>query len=159
MLNDIGPDNEAGSARIANEAGKAPDSFASYAAAVDYLRATTGAASRMSEAAVLERARYTFREREDGRWIPKNDPEFLRQRASGRAPQLGHLWKVLETLPCPALVIWGTASDVLCETQARKIVRTLPNGTLVPVQGVGHTPTLDEPEVVKALEQFLGGSR
>jgi len=159
MLNDIGPDNEAGSDRIAKEAGKTPDSFASFAAAVDYLRATTGAAARMSEEAVLRRARYTFREREDGRWMFKNDPEIMRQRASGAAPQLGHLWKVLETLPCPALLVWGTASDVLCEAQARKVVRTLPNGTLAPVPGVGHTPTLDEPEAVKALEQFLGGSR
>lgn len=159
MLNDIGPDNEAGSERIAKEAGKAPDLFASYDAAVDYLRATTGAASRMSEEAVLQRASYTFREREDGRWVAKNDPEFLRQRSSGRAPQLGHLWKVIETLPCPGLLLWGTASDVLSESQARKIVRTLPNGTLAPVPGVGHTPTLDEPEAVMALEQFLGGAR
>ncbi len=159
MLNDIGPDNEAGSDRIAKETGKAPDSFESFDAAVDYLRETAGAAARMSEEAVLQRARYTFREREDGRWIAKNDPEFLRQRASGKAPELGHLWKVLETLPCPALLVWGTASDVLCEAQARKIVRTLPNGTLAAVPGVGHTPTLDEPEAVRALEQFLGGAR
>ncbi len=159
ILNDIGPDNEAGSERITNEAGKAPDSFDTFDAALDYLRATAGAAARMSEEAVLRRARYTFRKREDGRWIAKNDPEFLRQRTSGGTPQLGHLWKVLETLRCPALLLWGTASDVLSETQARKIVRALPNGTLTPVPEVGHTPTLDEPEAVMALEQFLGGAR
>ena len=158
ILNDIGPDSEAGSERITQEAGKAPDSFESFDTAVDYLRATAGAAARMSEEAVLQRARYTFRQREDGRWVAKNDPEFLRQRSSGGTPQLGHLWKVLETMPCPALLLWGTVSDVLSEGQARKIVQTLPNGILAPVPGVGHTPTLDEPEAVVALEQFLGGA-
>jgi pimeloyl-ACP methyl ester carboxylesterase len=159
ILNDIGPDNEAGSDRITREAGESPESFPSFESAVDYLRATTGASARMSEGAVRERARYSFRERADGRWIAKNDPEFLRQRSAGRSPgSTSGLWEVLEALPCPTLLLWGTVSDVLSEEQARKIVQTLSNGTLAPVPGVGHTPTLDEPAAVEALERFLGES-
>jgi len=66
---------------------------------------------------------------------------------------------VLETLSCPTLLVWGTASDVLSEAQARRIVRTLPNGTLAPVPGIGHPPTLDEPEAVASLERRLGEVR
>lgn len=47
---------------------------------------------------------------------------------------------------------------VLSESQARRVVRTLANGTLAPVSGAGHAPTLDEPEAVMALEQFLGAA-
>jgi esterase len=156
ILNDIGPDGEAGSDRITREAGKAPDSFESYDAAVGYLRETAGVASRMSEEALQERARHTFKQRDDGRWIAKNDPEFLRQRAAaGTAHDPAVMWRALETLPCPGLVLWGTVSDVLSEGQARKIVQTMRNGTLAPVPDVGHTPTLDEPAAVEALEKFL----
>ena len=157
ILNDIGPDGEAGSDRITREAGKAPDSFESYDEAVGYLRDTAGAASRMSEEALQERAKHTFKQRDDGRWIAKNDPEFLRQRAAaGTAHDPAVLWKALAELPCPALLLRGTVSDVLSEAQAQKIVQTLRNGTLAHVPDVGHTPTLDEPESVQALEKFLG---
>ncbi len=157
ILNDIGPDGEAGSDRITREAGKAPDSFESYEEAVGYLRDTAGAASRMSEEALQERAKHTFKQRDDGRWIAKNDPEFLRQRAAaGTAHDPAVLWKALAELPCPALLLRGTVSDVLSEAQAQKIVQTLRNGTLAHVPDVGHTPTLDEPESVEALEKFLG---
>jgi pimeloyl-ACP methyl ester carboxylesterase len=157
ILNDIGPDGEAGSDRITREAGKAPDSFETYDAAVNYLRETAGVASRMSEEALQERARYTFKQREDGRWIGKNDPEFLRQRAAaGTAHDATAMWRALEALTCPGLVLWGTVSDVLSERQANKIVQTLRDGTLAPVPGVGHTPTLEEPAAVEALEKFLG---
>ena len=36
------------------------------------------------------------------------------------------------------------------------MVEALPKGQLVAVPGVGHAPTLMEPTVLKALEQFLG---
>jgi pimeloyl-ACP methyl ester carboxylesterase len=157
ILNDIGPDGEAGSDRITREAGKAPDTFESYDAAVEYLRSTTGVASRMSEEALQERARHTFKQRDDGRWIAKADPEFLRQRsAAGTAHDPAVLWKALEELSCPTLLLRGTVSDVLSEAQAQKIVQTLRHGTLAHVPDVGHTPTLEEPAAVEALEKFLG---
>ena len=58
-------------------------------------------------------------------------------------------------MPCPALVIWGTDSDVLSEAQAKRMVEALPKGELVAVPGVGHAPTLVEPAVLAALDRFL----
>ena len=60
-------------------------------------------------------------------------------------------------MTCPTLVVWGTDSDVLSESQARRMTQTLPKGQLVAVPGVGHAPTLVEPVVLAALERFLGG--
>jgi pimeloyl-ACP methyl ester carboxylesterase len=53
------------------------------------------------------------------------------------------------------LVVWGTDSDVLLEAQARRMAETLPRGELVAVPGVGHAPTLVEPESLSALERLL----
>ena len=61
-------------------------------------------------------------------------------------------------MTCPALVVWGSDSDVLSEAQARRMAETLPKGELVTVPGVGHAPTLVEPVVVAALERFLGSA-
>jgi pimeloyl-ACP methyl ester carboxylesterase len=53
------------------------------------------------------------------------------------------------------MVIWGTESDVLSETQARRMVKTLPRGELLVVPGVAHAPSLVEPVVLSALDRFL----
>jgi pimeloyl-ACP methyl ester carboxylesterase len=53
------------------------------------------------------------------------------------------------------LVVWGTESDVLSKAQARRMVGALPHGELVEVSGVGHAPTLVEPQSLEALERLL----
>jgi pimeloyl-ACP methyl ester carboxylesterase len=53
------------------------------------------------------------------------------------------------------LVVWGTDSDVLLEAQAQRMTETLPRGELVAVPGVGHAPTLVEPESLAAIERLL----
>ena len=62
---------------------------------------------------------------------------------------------MLETLPCPAQVVWGTDSDVLSEAQAKRMVAALPKGELVSVPGIGHAPTLVEAPVLTALDRLL----
>jgi pimeloyl-ACP methyl ester carboxylesterase len=52
--------------------------------------------------------------------------------------------------------VWGTASDVLSETQARTMVQVLPRGELVVAPGVAHAPTLVEPLVLTAIDRLLG---
>jgi pimeloyl-ACP methyl ester carboxylesterase len=74
---------------------------------------------------------------------------------AGGTPNYKRYWDVLKNLQVPTLLIWGTASDVLSEAQAKRIVETLPQGQLVSVTGVGHAPTLNEPEAVAGLERFL----
>jgi pimeloyl-ACP methyl ester carboxylesterase len=86
------------------------------------------------------------------------DPEYVRQRVRSGAPRRPALWPALARVTCPALVVWGSDSDVLSEAQARRMAETLPKGELVTVPGVGHAPTLVEPVVVAALERFLGSA-
>jgi pimeloyl-ACP methyl ester carboxylesterase len=154
-LNDIGPEIEAGSSRITGMVGSRPADFASLEEAMEYRRQTSPITAARPLEDQEETARGVLRERSDGRWAWKMDPAYIEQRIARGAPVRPPLWPALETLPCPTLVIWGTDSDVLSETQAKRMVAALPRGELVAVPGVGHAPTLVEPAVTTALDRLL----
>ncbi len=155
VINDIGPDNEAGSDRITREAAATPEDFASLEAVLAYRRQTVPALASLPQEEQTELALTLFRQDARGRWVFKSDPEFLRQRAANGAGGLPELWAVLGRLSCPTLLVWGTASDVLSQEQAQRVVKTLPAGQLVGIPGVGHAPNLTEPEFLAAARQFL----
>jgi len=154
VINDVGPEIEAGSTRITSTVGARPASFASldeakaYRADISPILAARPAEDQHELAlGVLKEA--------GGRWVWKMDPAYIEQRVARGAPVRPDLWPALKALPCPTQVIWGTTSDVLGEAQARRMVETLPRGELVRVPGIGHAPTLVEPECVAALERLL----
>jgi pimeloyl-ACP methyl ester carboxylesterase len=155
VLNDIGPDVEAGSGRITGLVGSRPADFTSLEEAMQYRREISPitAARRLEDQE--ETARGVLRQRPDGRWAWKMDPAYIEQRVKRGAPARPALWPTLETLPCPTQIIWGTDSDVLSEAQAKRMAAALPNGELVSVPGVGHAPTLVEPPVLVALDRLL----
>jgi pimeloyl-ACP methyl ester carboxylesterase len=154
-LNDIGPEVEAGSGRITGLVRARPADFASLEEAMEYRRQTSPITAARPLEDQEETARGVLRERPDGRWAWKMDPAYIAQRIAQGAPVRPPLWPVLETLPCPTQVIWGTDSDVLSEAQAKRMVEALPKGELVAVRGVGHAPTLVEPAAIAALERLL----
>jgi esterase len=155
VLNDIGPDVEAGSGRITNTVGSRPDDFASLDAAMEYRRQSSPIIAGRPLEDQRETALGVLRQRPDGRWGWKMDPAYIAQRVARGGPKRPNSWPVLAALACPTLLIWGTDSDVLSKAQAGRIVETLPRGELVAVPGVGHAPTLIEPVALAALERFL----
>lgn len=156
VINDIGPDVEEGTQRITQTVGSRPEEFATLEAAMAYRREVSPVTATRPMSDQREVALGVLRQRADGRWVWKMDPAYIRQRVQHGAPPRPALWPVLESLPCPTLVVWGTDSDVLLESQARRMVDVLPRGELVKVPGVAHAPTLVEPVVLAALERFLG---
>jgi pimeloyl-ACP methyl ester carboxylesterase len=155
VVNDIGPDAETGSQRITETVGSRPEEFATLDEAMAYRRQVSPITAGRREEDQRELALGVLRQRADGRWIWKMDPAYITQRVQHGAPRRPALWPVLQQLPCPTLVVWGTDSDVLSEAQARRMVATLPKGQLVAVPGVAHAPTLMEPAALSALEHFL----
>lgn len=155
VVNDIGPDAEAGSQRITQTVGSRPDSFATLDEAMAYRRHVSPITAGRPQEDQRELALGVLRQRADGGWVWKIDPTYIRQRVEHGPPPRPALWPVLRHLPCPTLVVWGTDSDVLSEEQARRMVDTLPKGELAAVPGVGHAPTLVEPVALAALERFL----
>ena len=66
------------------------------------------------------------------------------------------MWRALETLKAvPALIVRGARSDVLAPATAERMVTLLDDVELVTVPDVGHTPTLDEPAAVAAIDRLL----
>jgi pimeloyl-ACP methyl ester carboxylesterase len=159
VINDIGPDVEAGSQRITGLVGSRPDEFATLEEAMAYRREVSPIVAGRGAEDQRELALGVLRRRPDGRWMWKMDPAYIEQRVKRGAPARPPLWPALQALPCPALVVWGKESDVLSEAQARRMVDVLPRGELVNVPGIGHAPTLVEPVVLAALDRFLGTLR
>jgi pimeloyl-ACP methyl ester carboxylesterase len=159
VINDIGPDVEAGSQRITGLVGSRPDEFATLEEAMAYRREVSPIVAGRGAEDQRELALGVLRRRPDGRWMWKMDPAYIEQRVKRGAPARPPLWPALQALPCPTLVVWGKESDVLSEAQARRMVEVLLRGELVQVPGVGHAPTLVEPVVLAALDRFLGNLR
>jgi pimeloyl-ACP methyl ester carboxylesterase len=156
VINDIGPDAEAGTQRITQMVGSRPDEFATLEEAMAYRRSASPILAARSPEDQHELALGVLRQRADDKWRWKMDPAYIRQRVEHGPPVRPPLWPALQALPCPTLVVWGSDSDVLSEAQAKRMVDTLPRGELVAVPGIGHAPTLVEPVVLAALDRFLG---
>ena len=158
VLNDIGPDVEDGSKRITSMVGSRPEKFATLEDAIAWRRQASPVTASRSAEDQRELALGVLRRDAAGAWIWKMDPAYIQQRVQQGPPRRPDLWPVLAKVPCPTLVVWGTASDVLSEAQAKRMVQVLPHGELVSVPGVAHAPTLVEPVVFGALERLLGRS-
>jgi pimeloyl-ACP methyl ester carboxylesterase len=66
------------------------------------------------------------------------------------------LWPALENLAGkPVLLLRGALSDLLSPATLDEMVARLPGAEAVTLDGVGHAPTLDEPEAVAAIERLL----
>src|ERR1700730_939603 len=156
VINDIGPEAEAGTQRITEMVGSRPDEFATLEDAMAYRRAVSPITAGRSAEDQRELALGVLRQRPDSRWGWRMDPAHIEQRVRHGAPARPPLWPALQALPCPTMVVWGEESDVLSEAQVLRMVDVLPRGELVRVPGIGHAPTLVEPMVLAALDRFLG---
>ncbi|HEX8400264.1 MAG TPA: alpha/beta hydrolase [Allosphingosinicella sp.] len=66
------------------------------------------------------------------------------------------LWRAFEGLrDIPALAVRGELSDLLSPATIDRMTEAVPGLEVVTVPGVGHAPTLDEPEAIAATEQLL----
>lgn len=58
-------------------------------------------------------------------------------------------------LRCPALFVWGLDDPYISEPIGRAYASALPNATFEGVDGAGHWPWMDRPELVDRLNSFL----
>jgi len=66
------------------------------------------------------------------------------------------LWQAFDGLDgVPSLVVHGELSDLLTADTVAKMKAANPALESVTVPGVGHAPTLDEPEAVEAIDRLL----
>ena len=76
--------------------------------------------------------------------------------ADGPAPAPDLMWSLYDALASrPLLVLRGAHSDILSPEVAARMAARAPGAELLTVAGVGHAPTLDEPEAVAAIARLL----
>jgi pimeloyl-ACP methyl ester carboxylesterase len=119
-------------------------------------RQARAANPRPSDEDLRHRISHGLMQRPDGRWTFRFDPA-LRSRdnpITRQDPAVG--WSRLPTITCPTLLIRGEASDVLSVETAERMVREMPNCTLVTVKDSGHSVPLDNPAgFLEAARPFL----
>ena len=157
ILNDVGPAvDPRGIARIQSYAGKAPP-VRSWQDAADYARAINGTALPGLAAGDWERmARRMFRDEPDG---PVLDYDPAIATAPGGKVKTSSLvaWLALRRLAkrAPTLLLRGERSDILSAEIAERMQRRAPALRIAVVPGVGHAPTLTEPEALAAIRALL----
>ena len=77
--------------------------------------------------------------------------------AVGPTPQID-MWPLFVALAQkPLLVIRGAKSDLLSAAAVEKMASAAPDAKFAVIPGVGHAPTLNEPEAIAAIDDFLDG--
>jgi pimeloyl-ACP methyl ester carboxylesterase len=158
VLNDIGPEMAAaGIARLRANVGRGGNWPTFVHAARDLATRNGALYPDWQLADWLGFARRLCRVSPTGRVIFDYDARIAEPfRLPGHDAGADH-WAAFEALQgLPVLSVRGALSDVLsAEVQARMQAR-MPELKTVVVRGVGHAPTLSEPEAVAAIDALLG---
>ncbi len=174
ILNDIGPEADpAGVRRILNYVGRQTP-VRDWDAAVDQLHSTysVGIPKRPREY-WEERVRLAYREGDDGR--PELDMDMKigdAIRHSVRVlPALKLLrslnvmkevrgvpidgWDSFRAVDMPCLVMRGELSDILSEEIVERMQAVKPDLRVATIPGIGHSPYIEGPEMLGAIDTFL----
>ncbi|WP_376092181.1 alpha/beta fold hydrolase [Roseomonas sp. CCTCC AB2023176] len=156
LLNDIGPRVETdGMGIVSGFAGHDPG-FAAIEDAVAYLRNLFPTMPIRDEAGWLRFAGLTYRAGGDGRLHPRWDTRIAQAfAAGGGGGDFGHVFRGLSAVP--TALVWAEASDILRWPTVSRMLLEKPDLDLIRFPGAGHAPTLNEPEIVRAVDAFLEG--
>ena len=157
VLNDVGPElDPQGLERIRGYAGKSPP-VRSWAEAIASVRDTYGTVwPGLTEERWEKIARLSYRANAQG--VPEADADPLigepLRDPKAAAVNLWPLWGALAKVPI--LAIRGANSDILSVAILERMQRQKRSGLKVlTVANRGHTPLLDEPECLAAIDEFL----
>jgi pimeloyl-ACP methyl ester carboxylesterase len=156
IINDIGPEiDPTGIARISGYAGKTPAAMTKEQAIAHLKTLFAPAFPDFTEAQWGEEAERTFRQRDDGLLVQNYDPAISRS-ATEQGDEPMEFWPYFKALAhVPALAIRGALSDILSAETFARMAAVKPDLTQVIVANRGHAPQLDEPECLRAIDDFL----
>ncbi|HXC09074.1 MAG TPA: alpha/beta hydrolase [Steroidobacteraceae bacterium] len=156
VLNDAGPEfDPAGVRRIAAYAGKLP-AVSSWAEAAAQARRVYGLAlPGLTDAQWLDYARCGYRENAAGVPVPDMDPKIA-EAFNNPSAAPADLWPLYAQIKgVPLLVIRGALSDLLSASTLQRMAREKPDLQHLTVANRGHTPLLNEPECLVAIDAFV----
>jgi pimeloyl-ACP methyl ester carboxylesterase len=159
VLNDAGPVvSKVSLERIASYLGKGLE-FASVEKAEQYLRAVHAPFGKHSDAQWRHLTEIWLRPDEGGAWRAHYDPRIAEPFRATMPEKDLELWPLYDAIRCPTLVIRGAASDLLSRKTTEEMAARGPKAKVVEIPGVGHAPTLMNPDQISIVRDFLlGGS-
>jgi pimeloyl-ACP methyl ester carboxylesterase len=157
VLNDVGPElDQRGLDRISSYVGR-PVRFTTWDEAADYIaEVNRGLPATHTHADWLLAARRLCKEDGDGVIFDYDMAiaEPFKKRNDGGATF--DMWPLFRQLAqVPLLILRGENSDLLSAEAAQAMAEASPGAELVVVPGVGHAPSLTEPEAIAAIDRLL----
>jgi esterase len=149
---DVGPERPR---QIADSYSRRVAQEAAGWASEDELRATIRQSNpRMSQAVLDAYVKYGSKRDGDGRVVWKRDPKLVNGFVAT------DLWRFVRNITAPILYVIGGRSAIVPKGTQEELKTALPRARLVTVEGTGHYPSDEKPEVViELVEQFLASSR
>lgn len=156
VLNDIGPEvDPAGATRIAGYFSSAPESFKDLGEVVAYHKANYPAMAKVPDQILAEQVKWSVKPDGDGSLKWKIDPNIRRPVRGATAANRLDLWVPYARIACPTLIVRGADSDILPRATAVRMCQVHRGATTIEVPGVGHAPSLTEPESLAAIKQLF----
>jgi len=156
VINDIGPQVDGGGSRRILDFVSVDRPQPDWDGAVAELKRFLPTLSIRHDADWLRLARNTYREGDDGRLHFDWDVNLTRPLLADPTGGGRDLWVYFRAARAlPMLVIRGGVSDILSAATLDRMVAEKPDLVHLTLPGVGHTPTLEEPQVCEALDDFL----
>jgi len=155
VLNDAAPViGKAALERIGAYLGQAR-SFASLEEAEQYVRAVAAPFGPHTDAQWRFLAETWVRRNEDGSWRPHYDTRIAEVYRATMPDKDLELWHLYDAVRCPTLLVRGELSDVVSRHTAAEMTRRGPKAKVAEIRGVGHAPTLLQPDQIALVRDFL----
>jgi cobalt-zinc-cadmium efflux system protein len=159
VLNDIGPSlNPDLMASIIQYVADTPEDFADLDEVMKHFRtypSRSGLAGHLGPE-LAERAKWSTVLNRAGRLAWKLDPVIRKPPGTTGAIRTIDMWDTFRSIKVPMLIVRGGDSDTLLPDMADGMCQEAFEASLVEVPGVGHLPSLTEPESRMALRRFFG---
>jgi len=156
VLNDVGPDvDTAGIKRIGDYMSLAPAEFSDLAEVGRYYRSNYPGMEQVPEQDLLDFVKWAVMPTDSGAFRWKIDPA-IRNTPRGSSARPLDMWVPYARITASILLIRGATSDILSRVTTERMRAVLPQlTTVVEVPGVGHAPSMLEPEALNAIDRFL----
>ena len=155
ILNDAAPViGRAALERIGTYVGKAP-TFASLDDAEKYVRSISAPFGPHTDTQWRFLADTWVRRHEDGSFRPHYDTRIAEAYRATMPDKDLEFWHIYDAVRCPTLLVRGEHSDVVSRHTAAEMARRGPKAKVAEIRGVGHAPTLLQPEQIAVVRDFL----
>jgi pimeloyl-ACP methyl ester carboxylesterase len=155
VLNDVGPVVTLASLRrIATYIGDT-QSFPTVEAAEAYVRVVCAPFGPHSDAQWRQLTEAWMKKGDGGAWRPNYDPRLADVYRAALPDKDIELWPLYDAIRCPTLVLRGERSDLLARDTTLEMAARGPKARVVEIKGVGHAPTLMQPDQIALVRDFL----